>query len=76
MDELRGPAGEVDGIPDIAAAAKQIRPPAVAHVNCAVAEREVERVLRVPGARGGARDVLLGGPGAGQGLCVRAWESQ
>ena len=60
----RSPAGKVQRVPDVAAAAQEVRTPAVAHVDRVRAEREVERVLRVPRPCGGRRDVLLCRPRA------------
>ena len=55
----RRAAREVERVPDVAAVAQEVRPPAVAHVDRVVPEGKVVRVLRVPRPRRLRRYVLL-----------------
>lgn len=59
MDDLRGAARKVEWVPDVRTGAEQVRPPTVADVDRVRPERQVVRVLRVPGAGGRGRDILL-----------------
>lgn len=71
VHDLRRAAAEVERVPDVARGPEEVRPPAVAHVDRAAPQREVERVLRVPRARRARRDVLLRGPRARERLRAR-----
>lgn len=62
--------GEVERVPDVAAAAQEVGPPPVAHIDRIGPERQIKRVLGEVRASCRRRDVRLRAPGPGKRLCA------